>query len=78
MSGSLLAKVHVGLVQADEAYVLPVLLRFDGHPEVDQQVWCLFFTIYCFVPCSCGPYTKLGLPLCGHTFKCIEAFGVRL
>lgn len=27
-----------GLWQADEAYVLPVLLRFEGHPEVDQQV----------------------------------------
>jgi len=26
------------VLQADEAYVLPVLLRFDGHPEVDEQV----------------------------------------
>lgn len=26
------------MLQADEAYVLPVLLRFDGHPEVDELV----------------------------------------
>jgi hypothetical protein len=36
--GPLLMLKFGGLWQADEAYVLPVLLRFEGHPEVDQQV----------------------------------------
>lgn len=24
--------------QSDESYILPVLLRFDGQPEIDEEV----------------------------------------
>ena len=33
-------------VQDDESFVLPVLIRFQGHPEVDDQVH-IFLLIYC-------------------------------
>lgn len=30
------------LLQDDDSYILPVLLRFDGQPEVDEQVCTKF------------------------------------
>lgn len=33
------------LLQDDDSYILPVLLRFDGQPEVDEQV-CTTFDLY--------------------------------
>lgn len=27
--------------QDDDSYILPVLLRFDGQPEIDDEVWFL-------------------------------------
>jgi hypothetical protein len=37
--------------QTDESFVLPVLLRFDGHPEVDDKVCacCLPFLVGSFL-----------------------------
>lgn len=38
----ILLTIQLFVLQGDEAYVLPVLLRFDGHPEVDDMVSTLF------------------------------------
>lgn len=32
--------------QSDESYILPVLLRFDGQPELDEEVYT--FWLQCF------------------------------
>lgn len=31
-------------LQDDESYILPVLLQFDGQPEIDEEVWFKFNT----------------------------------
>lgn len=37
--GSLSQQSLVLRFQSDESYILPVLLRFDGQPELDEEVY---------------------------------------
>lgn len=55
--------------QDDESFVLPVLLRFQGYPEVDDQVWesvpyaSLYFShVIKMIPCIklVDPILELG------------------
>lgn len=34
------------LFQDDDSYILPVLLRFEGQPEVNEEVCLLVFQTY--------------------------------
>lgn len=53
---------HFHLFQDDDSYILPVLLRFDGQPEVDEEVgqgsvFCTFLiyemlAAWTFLPCE--------------------------